>query len=54
MNFAPGKTTAGKNAQPKQKWLKIQLLSGDYLSKARNIFCRGEWAEMGVKLRIKN
>jgi hypothetical protein len=53
MYFARGETSARKNAQPKQKRLRIQLLTGDYLNKARNIFCRPERAEKGVKLCIK-
>jgi len=52
MSFAGSETTARKNAQPKQKRLEIQLLSGDILSKARNIFCRGERTELTVKLCI--
>jgi len=49
MCFALGEMTARKNAQPKQKWLRIQLLAGDYLNKVRNIFCRPERPESGVK-----
>jgi hypothetical protein len=49
MCFAPGEMTARKNAQPKQKWLRIQLLAGDNLNKVRNIFCRPERPESGVK-----
>jgi hypothetical protein len=54
MYFARGETTARKNAQPKQKRLRIQLLAGDYLSKVRNIFCRPERPECDVKKGIKN
>ncbi|AHE73098.1 hypothetical protein M942_14325 [Enterobacter ludwigii] len=53
MCFALGEMTARKNAQPKQKWLRIQLLGGDYLYKVRNIFCRPERPEKGVKKGIK-
>ncbi|MBE4853794.1 hypothetical protein IM311_06900 [Enterobacter cloacae complex sp. P40RS] len=49
MRFARGEMTARKNAQPKQKRLRIQLLAGDYLNKLRNIFCRPERPESGVK-----
>jgi hypothetical protein len=49
MCFARGEMTARKNAQPKQKRLRIQLLPGDYMSKVRNIFCRPEQPEKGVK-----
>jgi hypothetical protein len=49
MCFALGEMTARKNAQPKQKRLRIQLLPGDYMSKVRNIFCRPEQPEKGVK-----
>jgi hypothetical protein len=49
MCSALGEMTARKNAQPKQKWLRIQLLAGDYLNKVRNIFCRPERPESGVK-----
>jgi hypothetical protein len=51
MSFALGETTARKNAQPKQKWLRIQLLAGEYMHKVRNIFCRPERPESGVKNR---
>src|SRR5690606_25640471 len=53
MSFARSEMTARKNAQPKQKRLRIQLLAGDYLNKPRNIFCRPERPEKGVKLCIK-
>jgi hypothetical protein len=53
MCFALGEMTARKNAQPKQKRLRIQLLPGDYMSKVRNIFCRPEQPEKGVKKGIK-
>ncbi|RAY70484.1 hypothetical protein DP185_10245 [Enterobacter hormaechei] len=49
MCFARGEMTARKNAQPKQKRLRIQLLAGDYLNKPENIFCRPERPESGVK-----
>ncbi|HGG8814238.1 MULTISPECIES: hypothetical protein [Enterobacter cloacae complex] len=49
MSFARSEMTARKNAQPKQKRLRIQLLAGDYLNKPRNIFCRPERPESGVK-----
>jgi hypothetical protein len=52
MCFALGEMTARKNAQPKQKRLRIQLLPGDYMSKVRNIFCRPEQPERGVKKGI--
>jgi hypothetical protein len=35
MCFALGEMTARKNAQPKQKWLRIQLLAGDYMNKVK-------------------
>src|SRR5690606_10264235 len=53
MSFAPGEMTARKNAQPKQKRLRIQLLTGDYMHKLRNILCRPERPESGVKKGIK-
>ncbi|MEG6214758.1 hypothetical protein E0L16_13135 [Enterobacter quasihormaechei] len=49
MSFARSEMTARKNAQPKQKRLRIQLLAGDYLNKPGNIFCRPERPESGVK-----
>ncbi|MGA4468047.1 hypothetical protein ACK6SG_04580 [Enterobacter hormaechei] len=49
MSFARSEMTARKNAQPKQKRLRIQLLADDYLNKPRNIFCRPERPESGVK-----
>ena len=48
MSFARSEMTARKNAQPKQKRLRIQLLAGDYMNKVRNIFCRPERPESGV------